>query len=64
MGRQHVHLSVEIEQAKWVATRKTTKPVILKIRAVDATSTGIIFYKETNVWLCDFVSPEFIEREI
>ena len=63
MSRQYVHLSVDIEQANQVASRKTTKPVILKIKAMYAASTWIIFYKETNVWLCDFVPVEFIEIE-
>lgn len=63
MTREYVHLSADIEQAKQVASRKTTKPVILKIRSMEAASTGIVFYKETDVWLCNFIPVEFIEME-
>ena len=61
MNRQYVHLSANIEQAQQVAIRKTSNPVILKIKATDAANTGIAFYKEDTVWLCDFVPVIFIE---
>lgn len=61
MNRQYVHLSSDIEQATQVALRKTTNPIILKINALQASNSGVFFYKETNVWLCDFVAASFIE---
>lgn len=61
MARQYVHLSSDIEQAGLVANRKTKKPVLLKIRATDAALSGIKFYQEDNVWLCDFIPTDFIE---
>lgn len=64
MSRQYVHLSSNIEQATQVAVRKTTNPIILKINALQASNTGVFFYKETNVWLCDFVSASFIEIQM
>lgn len=62
MGRQYVHLSEVIGQATQVALRKTTNPVILKIKAIDAAKDGVAFYKEDNVWLCNNVPAIFIEQ--
>ena len=63
MNRQYVHLSANIEEAKQVALRKTTNPVILIIKALEAANSGMIFYKEKSIWLCDFIHPDFIELQ-
>lgn len=61
MGRQYVHLSQRKNQAKQVALRKTENPIIIKVKAVEATGIGVIFYREESIWLCDFVPATFIE---
>ncbi len=62
MGRQYVHLSVNIDIAKQVGRRKDKKPVVLLITAQDAHATGIEFYMGNGaVWLADKVPPEFIK---
>jgi putative RNA 2'-phosphotransferase len=63
MGRQYVHLSIDIEMANKVGKRKDKDPVILKIFAKRAYSMGINFYIGNDaVWLADLVPPEFIEK--
>ncbi|HEY4784837.1 MAG TPA: RNA 2'-phosphotransferase [Bacteroidales bacterium] len=60
MQRQYVHLSENIEQAKIVAYRRTSKPIILEIKANEAYNNGVNFYKEGEVWLSDDIPPDFI----
>lgn len=61
MGRQYVHLSVDIETALQVGRRKGPTPVILKVEAGKAHKAGIAFYEGNEiVWLADFVPPEYI----
>lgn len=62
MGRQHVHLSPDVETAKIVAKRRG-KPVILQISAKAMYSDGYKFYHtENNVWLCDEVPVKYIKK--
>lgn len=63
MKRQYVHLSLDINQAFKVAERKTTNPIILKVKAYEAYKMGVKFYEEDNVWLCEFVPNKYIEKE-
>ncbi len=59
-SRHHVHLSAETEIAKIVGSRYG-KPVLLKIQSGLMHEAGIKFYKSENeVWLTDFVDPQFI----
>ncbi|WP_321414140.1 RNA 2'-phosphotransferase [uncultured Desulfobacter sp.] len=61
MGRQYVHLSVNIEIARQVGDRKDKKSVLLQINAKEAYDSDIKFYMGNDVvWLADHVSPEFI----
>ncbi|MGW5360755.1 RNA 2'-phosphotransferase [Actinopolymorpha pittospori] len=61
MGRQYVHLSVDVATARAVGARKASRPVILTIAAGEAASAGIVFYAgNEKVWLADQVPPEFI----
>jgi putative RNA 2'-phosphotransferase len=61
MDRHHVHLSVDQETAKVVATRRKS-PCILAIRSgLMALTDSVKFYRSTNgVWLVDHVLPNFI----
>jgi putative RNA 2'-phosphotransferase len=62
MGRQYVHLSVDIPMATQVGRRKAKDPVILRIRAGAAHAAGVRFYRGNDlVWLADAVAPAFIE---
>jgi putative RNA 2'-phosphotransferase len=62
MNRQFVHLTIDIEMAKEVGNRKSSKPIILKINSKAAAEEGINFYRATEqVWLADLVPGNFIE---
>ncbi len=61
MRRQYVHLSVDIDTAVRVGSRRDSSPVILKIDAKKASSSGIVFYEGNDkVVLADFVPSEYI----
>jgi putative RNA 2'-phosphotransferase len=63
MRRQYAHLSIDEETALMVGRRKTSHPVILKIRAKEAHEAGILFYPgNESIWLADYIPPQFIER--
>ena len=58
MRRQYVHLSVDVETAVNVGSRKAGKPTILQVNAQDAYENGIAFYEGHDlVWLADFIGP-------
>lgn len=59
-NRQHVHLSNNKDTASKVGMRHG-KPVLLTIMTGKMHLDGIVFYlSENNVWLTDFVDPEYI----
>lgn len=61
MKRQYVHFATDRKMAAEVASRKVGKVVILEILAGEAYRTGVPFYQGSdNVWLADYVPPEFI----
>ncbi|MDH3976665.1 MAG: RNA 2'-phosphotransferase [Deltaproteobacteria bacterium] len=63
MGRQFVHLSVNIDIAEQVGRRKDEQPAILLIAAKEAYAKGINFYVGNDtVWLADNIPAEFISR--
>lgn len=60
--RHHVHLSLDELTANKVGERHGV-PVVLKIRSGLMFSSGYDFYHTpNNVWLTNYVPPEFIER--
>ncbi len=60
MSRQHVHLSLDIETATKVGSRRG-KPIILTIAAQRMFKAGHLFYiSENGVWLTDHVPVEYI----
>ena len=62
MGRQHVHLSVDVETARQVGRRRTPQPVILVIRAGEAHEAGVPFFEgNAAVWLAEHVPPAFVD---
>lgn len=61
MGRNYVHLSVGIKEAKKVAQRRTNQPVIFKIKALKAYEDGQNFYKTAeNIYLTNKISPKYL----
>jgi putative RNA 2'-phosphotransferase len=64
MGRQYVHLSVDIDTANLVGKRKDSNPVLLEVQAEKASNEGIKFYQGNNaVWLADYIPSKFISVE-
>ena len=60
--RQHVHLSADLETAKNVATRHSSKYVILEIDTEAMLKENYKFYlSENKVWLTDFIPSKFIK---
>lgn len=61
MGRQRVHLSVDIPTAAEVGRRRDAAPVILEVDAQTAFADGVAFYEgNAKVWLADAVAPKYI----
>ncbi|MBO0782933.1 MAG: RNA 2'-phosphotransferase [Ktedonobacteraceae bacterium] len=61
MRRQYVHLSADLATARQVALRRTSRPVILHIEALQAHRQGVTFYLGNDmVWLADNIAPRFI----
>ncbi|MCP4746061.1 MAG: RNA 2'-phosphotransferase [Desulfobacteraceae bacterium] len=62
MGRQYVHLSINVEIAVQVGKRKDKNPVILKVAAKEAFECGVVFYIGNDaVWLANEIPPMFIK---
>ncbi len=63
MSRHYVHLSIDVETARQVGSRKASKPIILAIDSEEANKNGVIFYRGNDkVWLADVMSPDYIKR--
>lgn len=62
MGRQFVHLSVDIATAEQVGLRKSPHPVILTVDAQAAYRAGVRFWIGNEaVWLVETVPAEFVD---
>lgn len=62
MQRQFVHLSIDIQTATEVGTRRDGNPIILKIDTQKAINDGINFYKgNEQIWLCDSLPSKYFE---
>ncbi len=62
MGRQYVHLSATLERAEDVGGRRTSAPVILRVRALDAHQAGVVFHSpEPRHFLARAIPPAFID---
>jgi len=62
MGRQHVHLSADVETARTVGARHG-KPVVLQVASGALHRRGQAFYlSENGVWLTGPVTPEAISE--
>ena len=59
-SRQHVHLSLDIETAKKVGSRRG-KPIILEVNAEEMTKSGYeLFLSDNGVRLTDYLSAKLI----
>lgn len=58
--RQYIHFSESTETAYIVGKRRTNKPIILKIDSNRAIKEGIKFYKSGDMYLADYIPPEYI----
>ena len=62
VSRRHVHLSPDLEVARAVAARRTGTPVILTVRAAEASAAGTRFeQREAIVWVAESIPAEFID---
>ncbi|WP_218080302.1 RNA 2'-phosphotransferase [Anthocerotibacter panamensis] len=62
MGRQYVHMSVEVETAREVGRRKSKSSIVLTILAQNAYNNGLSFYPAGEfVWLADYVLSNYIQ---
>ena len=62
MARQYVHLSVDVDTAKRVGSRRDAEPVILAVDAELAASEGLRFYVGNDkVWLADEVPAKYLK---
>jgi putative RNA 2'-phosphotransferase len=65
MGRQYVHLSVDVATAVAVGRRKSGTPVVLRVHAREACEQCIRFWRGNEmVWLADVVPAEFLDVEL
>lgn len=63
MGRQYVHLAIEVTDAQAVGRRKCADPVILEIDTRAAAHGGTRFSLGNGmIWLADFVGSEHVSR--
>lgn len=63
MGRQRVHLSVNMDDAIGVGKRRAFQPVVLEIDARQAIQEGIRIEKASDrICVTDYVPPRFIKR--
>jgi putative RNA 2'-phosphotransferase len=61
MGRNYVHLSVGIKEAEKVARRRTSEPVIFKVKALKAHQEGQNFYKTAaDIYLTDEIPTKYL----
>jgi putative RNA 2'-phosphotransferase len=64
MGRQYVHLSVDVTTAAEVGRRKSITPVLLRVGAREACEQGVRFWQgNEKVWLAEVVPVRFLEVE-
>jgi putative RNA 2'-phosphotransferase len=62
MGRQMVHLSGTVAEAREVGRRRDSRPVVLVIDAKGAAEAGIRFRRAGEVYLCAHVPAVFVRR--
>jgi putative RNA 2'-phosphotransferase len=62
-GRQRVHLSIDVPEAREVGRRRSENTVILRVDTLAAAKAGVKFYRGgPAVWLSDDIPPRFLAR--
>ena len=61
MGRQMVHLSATVAEAREVGRRRDAKPVVLVIDAAGASAAGLTFRRAGRVYVAPRIPPGFID---
>lgn len=65
MGRQYVHLSLDVAIAEQVGRRKARMPILLAVKANEAYAEGVYFYRGNElVWLSDYIPAKFIHEMV
>jgi len=63
MARQYVHLSVDVDTAKRVGSRRDFSPALLEVDGRTAFEDGLAFYRGNDkVWLADEIPPIYLRR--
>lgn len=61
-ARQYVHLANDLGRARKTAARHQGKPIILRVRALEAHQAGVVFHNpEPEHFLARSIPPEFID---
>lgn len=61
MGRQYVHLTEDVAITHGAVFRRTQTPIILAVKAAEASRNGSRFYAEGNaIWLSDPIPPIYL----
>jgi len=63
LDRRMVHVSLTVDEALSVARRKTERPVVVRINALEAHDQGVAFYCEGKVYLTASIPPQFLQLE-
>lgn len=64
-GRQYVHLSEDYDEAMTVARHQADDPVVLTVKAEEASRAGVLFHRPTEgIYLVNQIKPEFLEIEV
>lgn len=62
MGRRYVHLTSDLEYAERVARAAGTDWVVFRVRAGEASRSGVIFRRASrSIWLAGEIAPQFLE---
>lgn len=63
MGRQQVHMAIDVEMARSVGSRHASDPVILRIDASAAHQAGVEFYPGSDrVWMAGAIPTRYISE--
>jgi len=61
MNRNYLHLSKDKQTAYDVALRKTSNPIIIKVKSLQAYQEGEVFYQEGDIFLSKSILPKYLE---
>ena len=62
LERRMVHVSQTAEDAWRLAQRKTSQPVLIAVDAAEAHRQGVVFFRESSVYLAAAIPPQYLRR--